>query len=124
MDYYRRVESRPLVTVVETPEFIARATRLLTDDEREALIFYLAASPMAGAVIPGAGGIRKLRWRLEGRGKRGGARVIYFFHNADMPVFALTLFAKNERADLSHRERNELRQLCDLLVERYRRARP
>lgn len=124
MDYTHGVEPRPLVAVVETPEFISRAARLLTDDEREALIFYLAANPMSGAVVPGAGGIRKLRWRLEGRSKRGGARVIYFFHNADMPVFALTLFAKNERADLSQWERKELRKLSDLLVERYRRAGP
>ena len=55
--------------------------------------------PVAGDLIPGTGGVRKLRWGLDGRGKRGGARVIYFHHGAAMPLFALTAYAKNERAD-------------------------
>jgi hypothetical protein len=63
--------------------------------------------------------VRKLRWRLEGRGKRGGARVIYFYHSA---VFALTAYAKNERANLSQRDRNDFRQLSKLLAETYGRT--
>lgn len=121
MDYTGITSFPPLMTVVETPEFVTRASRLLADEERDALIFYLAAHPTAGCVIPGTGGIRKLRWKLAGRGKRGGARVIYFFHNTEMPVFALTMFAKNERADLSHEDRDELRQLTRLLVDSYGR---
>src|SRR5436309_20337 len=75
----------PLVTVVETPEFIRRVEKLLDDDEREALIAYLAANPTVGDLIPGTGGVRKLRWALEGRGKRGGARIIHFFRDTRMP---------------------------------------
>jgi hypothetical protein len=112
-----------LVTVVETPEFIARARMLLSEDEREALISYLAANPTAGDLVPGTGGVRKLRWALAGRGKRGGARVIHFFHSAELPLFALTMFAKNERADLSQDERNEFRRLTRVLVETYRKPR-
>ena len=67
--------------------------------------------------------MRKLRWGLEGRGKRGGARIIYYFHSAEMPLFALTAFAKNEREDLSQQDRNGLRQLTKLLVDTYRRKR-
>ena len=62
---------------------------------------YLAAHPAAGDLIAGTGGLRKLRWALEGRGKRGGARVIYFLHSEQLPLFLLTAYAKNERADLS-----------------------
>ena len=61
--------------------------------------------------------MRKLRWRLEGRGKRGGARVIYFYHSADIPLFALSAYPKNERADLSQKDRNDFRRLTKLLIE-------
>ena len=113
----------PLVTVVETPEFIRRIDRLLDDDERAALISYLAGNPTAGDLIPGTGGVRKLRWGLEGRGKRGGARIVHFFHDARLPLFLLTAFAKNERADISQADRNSFRKLTKLLVETYGRRR-
>jgi len=109
-----------LVTVVETPEFIRRAEKLMTEGEREELINYLAANPTTGDLIPGTGGVRRVRWSLEGRGKRGGARIIHFFHNANLPLFILTAFAKNERADLSQEDRNSFRRLTKLLVETYR----
>ena len=85
------------------------------------LVDYLAYNPSAGDLIPGTGGVRKLRWALEGRGKRGGARVVYFHHNAEMPLFLLTAYAKNERADLSAGDRNEFRQLTEQLVESFKR---
>ena len=112
-----------LVTVVETPEFIKRANEIMADEEREAGISYLAAHPTAGVVMPGTGGVRKLRWGLDGRGKRGGARVVYCFAGLDIPLFALTVFAKNERADLSQKNRNAFRRLTSVLVETYRRRR-
>ena len=124
MDYTIRLSIRPLVTVVETPEFLARIDTLMTEGERELLIAYLAANPTAGDLIPGTGGVRKVRWGLAGRGKRGGARVISFYQKADFPLFALTIFAKNERADLTQRDRNDLRGLTKLLVDTYRRTRP
>ena len=61
---------------------------------------------------------------MEGRGKRGGARVIYFHHDAGMPLFALTAYAKNQLADLSQQDRNDLRQLTALLVETFKRRKP
>ena len=109
------------VTVVETPEFIARTKNLMADEDRQVLIDYLAWNPTAGDLIPGTAGVRKLRWGLEGRGKRGGARIIYYFHSDEMPLFALTAFAKNERADLSQEDRNAFRKLTKLLVDTYRR---
>src|ERR1700730_5441442 len=110
------------ITVVETPEFLAAPGKLMTEEEREALVGYLTHNPVTGDLIEGTGGVRKLRWGLEGRGKRGGARVIYFFHNARIPLFALTAYAKNEQADLSQKDRNDFRQLTKLLAETYRRA--
>src|SRR6266568_4083397 len=110
------------IGVVETPEFLSATSKLMTDDERALLVDYLAYKPTSGDLIPGTGGVRKLRWGSEGRGKRGGARVIYFHHDAGMPLFALTAYAKNERADLSQQDRNDFRQLTALLVERFTRG--
>ncbi len=110
------------ITVVETPEFLSATQKLLTEEERAALVDYLAHNPAAGELIQGTGGVRKLRWGLEGRGRRGGARVVYFYHSADIPLFALTAFAKNERADLSQQDRNDFRRLTKLLAETYKRT--
>jgi len=111
------------VSVVETPEFLATTRKLMGEDERALVVAYLAYNATAGDLIPGAGGVRKLRWRLEGRGKRGGARVIYFYHSADLPLFALTAYAKNEREDLSHADRDDFRRLTKSLVKSYARRR-
>lgn len=111
------------VSVVGTPEFLAATRKLMSDGERTLLVDYLACNPAAGDLIPGTGGVRKLRWALEGRGKRGGARVVYFHHDAGMPLFALTAYAKTDRADLSQQDRNDFRQLTTLLVETFKRRR-
>lgn len=104
-----------LVTVAETPEYLRRAERLLSAAERADLVAYLAANPRAGDLMQGTGGIRKLRWARGGRGKSGGARVIYYFHSEAMPLYLLTVFGKNERANLSKAERNELAALVRVL---------
>jgi hypothetical protein len=109
------------VSVVETPEFLAATKRIMDEEERGLLVDYLAHNPVSGDLIPGAGGVRKLRWALEGRGKRGGARVIYYYHSDAMPLFALTAYAKNERADITQADRNEFRRLTGLLAEQYAR---
>ena len=76
-------------------------------------------NPSAGTVIPATGGIRKIRWAIEGRGKRGGARIIYFFHNLDMPLFLLTAYAKNQREDLSQADYQSFHQLTQVLIKSY-----
>ncbi len=109
------------ISVIETPEFLSTTRKLMTDAECTSLVDYLAYNPNAGDLIQGTGGVRKLRWNLGGRGKRGGARVIYFYHNPGMPLFALTMYAKNERANLSQQDRNHFRRLTALLVESFAR---
>lgn len=108
-------------TVVETPAYLDDAERLLTRVEREAIVDMVSADPQCGVVVPGTGGVRKVRAGVEGRGKRGGARVIYLFGGKDVPVFLLALFAKNEKADLSAAERNALGKSVAAMLEDYRR---
>lgn len=105
-----------MITIAELPEYQRRAEKLLSDTERRDIINYLAEHPRAGDLMEGTGGIRKLRWGRGGQGKSGGVRVIYYVHSEMMPLYLLTLFAKNERANLSKAERNALAGLVDLLV--------
>jgi len=69
--------------------------------------------------MQGTGGIRKLRWSAHGKGKSGGVRVIYYFHNELMPLYLLTVFGKGEKANLSKAERNDLAKLTAILVQSY-----
>jgi hypothetical protein len=97
-----------LQTVVETPTFIRRAEKLLSSEEHASLIVCLAGHPTSGDEIVGTGGVRKLRFGARGKGKSGGVRVIYYFHDLGMPIYALLLYGKNERADLTSDERRSV----------------
>src|SRR5258707_12060681 len=108
-------------TVVETPSYLADAERLFSPDERAAVVDRLAADARCGIVIPGSGGIRKVRFGFGARGKSGGARIIYLHSGDTVPVFVLTVFAKNEKANLSPAERNALAKIVTDMVENYRR---
>jgi hypothetical protein len=105
-----------MLTIAELPEYIRRAEKLMSTSECSEIINYLAAHPKAGDLMEGTGGIRKLRWGRGAQGKSGGVRVIYYVHNEKMPLYLLTLFAKNERANISKTQRNELSEMVDLLV--------
>ncbi len=109
------------MTVIETPSFLRDAAAALTDEERTEAISFLAANPEAGDIMPDTGGGRKLRWRAQGRGKRGGVRVIYYYHNESVPLFLLNVFAKNEKANLTKAERNEMKALLPRLIAGYRK---
>ena len=97
-----------MIAVVETEEFLADVQGVLSEEEQDDLILYVAHFPEAGDVIPETGGLRKLRWSGKGKGKRGGSRVIYYFHDVQIPLFLMAIFAKNVQADLSPRERKAL----------------
>lgn len=97
-------------TFVLTPQYVSAAKGLLSDDEQRAVETAILENPDIGVVIPGIG-VRKLRIGLSGRGKRGGARVIYFAVKEKGRVYLLRLFQKAMRDDLSARERHDLARL-------------
>jgi hypothetical protein len=107
-------------TVVETPPYLADAERIFSAEERAAIVDIVSDDPRCGVVISGTGGVRKLRVAASGRGKRGGARVIYLFGGDSLPVFLLAVFAKNEKSDLSRAERNDLVRATAELLRTYR----
>jgi hypothetical protein len=106
---------QPLITVVETQLFVRQASAVWNDAEREAFIDFIAAFPEAGDVIPATGGVRKVRWGRVGSGKRGGVRVIYFYHDAGRPLYLLMVYAKARQEDLSSDEKRVVRQLAAVL---------
>jgi hypothetical protein len=109
-------------TVIETGSFVrdARAAGM-TEEERAAIVNFIALHPDAGAEIKGTGGARKIRFAGKGKGKSGGYRVITFFSGEDIPVFLLSVFAKNEKTDLTMAERNELKSILAAIAHSYRR---
>ncbi len=109
------------VSVLELAGYRRRADQLLSGDEQEAVIDLVAYEPACGDVIPGTGGLRKVRIGRGGHGKRGGARVIYYFHDASVPIFLLAIYAKNEKGDLTAAEKREFSGLVKELVSQWRR---
>ena len=99
--------------IVETRAFTHRIRALITDEEYRELQLGLVAAPAAGDVIRGSGGLRKIRWSAGGRGKRGGIRVIYFFHRESDRILLLFAFAKNERSDLTAAQVATLRSVVE-----------
>ncbi|MBF0291420.1 MAG: type II toxin-antitoxin system RelE/ParE family toxin [Nitrospinae bacterium] len=89
---------------VETSLFTRIAGQYLSDEELARLQAYITKRPDAGAVIKGSGGLRKLRWNAGGKGKRGGARIIYYWLVRDDQIFLLTIYGKNEMSDLTRAE--------------------
>jgi RelE toxin of RelE / RelB toxin-antitoxin system len=89
------------VGVVETPQFVRQADDVWGEAERLEFVDYIARNLEAGDVIQDTGGVRKIRWRRQGMGKRGGVRVIYFYHNPVTPLFLLMVYAKAVREDVA-----------------------
>ena len=90
-----------MVTVKATGWYARRAERLLSEAERTALHTFLAEHPDAGDIVAGTGGVRKLRWRMPGRGRRGGARVLQLYLRHRDTVWLLDIYSKRAKADLS-----------------------
>ena len=97
--------------LIETRVFTQQVQATLTPEEYRAFQLYLILHPELGDRIPGTGGLRKIRWRVANRGKRGGIRVIYFWKSAADQLFLLFLYPKNVRSDLSATELRTLRAL-------------
>ena len=99
------------VIIVETSIFTRQVLALLSDEEYRQLQVALLLKPDLGVVIPGGGGLRKMRWALPGRGKRGGARVIYYWAVVQDKILMLMIYAKNEQDDLTLDQIKILRQI-------------
>lgn len=101
-----------MLAVVETSAFVRRAENLLSAEEHEKLLFYLALHPLTGDEIPGTGGVRKVRFAARGKGKSGGVRVIYYFYDEENPLYALYIYGKNEQANPSPAQKNAFADLA------------
>jgi RelE toxin of RelE / RelB toxin-antitoxin system len=112
--------SRP-VSVSELPGYRRRADELLTAEEQAAIVDLIAYEPTCGDLMQGTGGLRKLRVGRSGSGKRGGARIIYYFYNTDHPVLMVALYAKNEKADLSAQDKRKFTALVQEITAQWRR---
>lgn len=115
MAYISNMTAR--VAVAETPAYLAKAERIMDEAERWAVVDTVSLDPLGGVLIPGSGGLRKMRVALHGRGKRGGGRVIYWFHSPGFPAVLLWAFAKNEAADLSPAQKAQVKRIAERLID-------
>jgi hypothetical protein len=106
-----------LQTVVELDSFVRRAKAIMSDAEREGIVSFVAANPEAG--VPLGGGLRKLRVPRPGGGKSGGYRTIYVFGGSAVPLFLVTVYAKNEKDNLSNAEQAAAVELAKQLLATY-----
>ncbi len=112
-----------LVTVVELPDFARDAARIWSESECAEFTDYIARHPEAGAIVQGTGGVRKVRWAAKGKGKRGGARVIYFFYAPDIPLYLVAAYAKGERENITQADRKRYAVMAAELKAIFRRPR-
>jgi hypothetical protein len=111
-------------TVLLTPTFERQAKAAgLSEDDIAAIASSLAADPLAGDLIAGTSGARKVRFARSGSGKSGGFRTIHYFGGDDVPIFLLALVDKRKRANLSKAERNELAEILPRIATAYREGR-
>lgn len=101
--------------MVEIPPFPDQADKVWSEEEREVFINFISSNPLAGQEIPGSEGVRKIRWRQRGKGKRGGVRVIYFFYNLKFPLFLLNVYPKAEKDDLTPAQKKQITQFVKTL---------
>ena len=101
------------MVIVETSVFTRQVLALLSDDEYRELQVLLTSHPEIGKLIPGSGGLRKVRWGAAGQGKRGGVRVIYYWHGARHCVYMVYIYSKNKRDDLTPSQIRMLRQAIE-----------
>jgi len=107
------------ITVAETQTFLRQAEKIWDDEERMALIDHVARKPEDGVIVPGTGGVRKMRWGRASAGKRGGARVVYFYHHADAPLYLLLAYAKAKAEDMSADEKRAAKAIAAALKAQY-----
>lgn len=98
---------------IETSTFTRRVKELLKDEDYRELQIQLVENPQKGALIPGSGGLYKLRWAAKGRGKRGGLRIIYYWIKTEHKIFMLYIYPKSEQEDLTPAQIKQLRKIIE-----------
>jgi hypothetical protein len=106
-----------LISVYRSEAFERHAPGLLGADGTEELVDFVAANPLAGEVVVGTGGVRKIRWARPGTGKRGGARILYYYHDDESPIALLTIYGKSDKDSLTTKEKSEFRKLAAALKQ-------
>ena len=102
---------------IETPIFTKLVTDLIPDDEYRKIQLALVLRPEAGKIIPGSGGLRKIRWKSGGSGKRGGLRLIYFWDVQEDKIYMLLIYKKSKQEDLTQNQLKILRNLVKELLK-------
>lgn len=95
----------------EFPDFVKQVKKILKPDEFIEIREYIANNPENGDVVPGTGGLRKMRWAAGGKGKRGGARIIYYYHASSAEILLLAAYIKKEQVDLTTQDKRFLKKL-------------
>ena len=108
-------------TVVETGPYLAAASKIVSLEEQAKVVDMIAQNPDAGDLMIGTGGLRKVRIPLEGRGKRGGGRLITYFYDREMPVFLVAVYPKNTQGDLDAVQRKAALAVTDAIRAQYGR---
>jgi hypothetical protein len=106
-----------MYTIIETPLFTALAEKLISQEEHDNLTQTLVKDTEAGEIIPGGGGIRKIRMGLKGRGKSGGARVIYFFIDTKNQIHLIYIYPKNKQENITDKEKALFKSLAKELAK-------
>jgi len=101
------------------PEFIRRANKMMTANDKDDFIDYIAHYPKAGELMKRSGGVRKVRFAQQGRGKSSSYRVLYYYHNQRNPLYLFTVFGKGERANISDAGRNGLKAIIRLMKKEF-----
>lgn len=114
------MRTRP-VTIVETAVFLRQADDVWDEEERGEFADFIARNPEEGDVIPQTGGVRKIRWRRRGSGKRGGVRIVYFYNDPGMPLYLLMIYPKAQREDLSPESKRAVQALVTRLKQAHGR---
>ncbi|EHL32376.1 type II toxin-antitoxin system RelE/ParE family toxin [Legionella drancourtii] len=106
---------KKMITIIEFAGFLSQVGNSISPDERDEFITYIANNPEVGDIIPGTGGVRKVRWGSKDKGKSGGVRVIYYFYNESAPIFLLTVYGKGEKENLSPEQKKQISALAQVL---------
>jgi mRNA-degrading endonuclease RelE of RelBE toxin-antitoxin system len=104
-----------MITIIEFSGFLSQVGSSISADERDEFITYIAKNPQAGDIIPGTGGVRKVRWGSKDKGKSGGVRVIYYYYDEYAPVFLLTVYGKGEKENLTSEQKKQISALAKVL---------